>query len=141
MADKFQFDLVSPERRLASVEATSVLIPGTDGDLTAMADHAPVITTLRPGVLKVEGPEGNTDYVVTGGFAEVSPRGVSVLAERAVPKGDMTQEVLDEMVAEAKTMYSKAQEAAPNEPGPTDEAAKMLADMVAMGDEIGISSR
>jgi len=141
MADKFQFDLVSPERRLASFEATSVLIPGVDGDLTAMADHAPVITTLRPGVLKVEGPEGTTDYVVTGGFAEVSGRGVSVLAERAVPKGDMTQEHLDEMVAEAKTMYAKAQENAPNEPGPVDEAAKMLSDMVAMGDEIGIASK
>lgn len=141
MAEKFQFDLVSPERRLASFEATSVLIPGVDGDLTAMADHAPVITTLRPGVLKVEGAEGNTDYVVTGGFAEISPRGVSVLAERAVAKGDMTQEHLDEMMEEAKTTYSKAQENAPNEPGPVDEAAKLLSDMVAMGDEIGLSAK
>jgi len=141
MADTFQFDLVSPERRLASLSATSVLIPGVDGDLTAMADHAPVITTLRPGVLKVEGPEGATDYVVTGGFAEVSGRGVSVLAERAVPKGDMTQETLAEMMEEAKNVYSKAQENAPNEPGPVDEAAKLLSDMVAMGDDIGLSAK
>ena len=141
MADTFQFDLVSPERRLASFAVTSVLIPGVDGDLTAMPDHAPVITTLRPGVLKVEGPEGNSDYVVTGGFAEVSPSGVSVLAERAVPKGDMTQETLTEMMEEAKTVYSKAQENAPNEPGPVDEAAKLLSDMVAMGDDIGLSAK
>ena len=48
-----QFDLVSPERRLASVEASEVQIPGADGDMTAMADHAPTITTLRPGILTV----------------------------------------------------------------------------------------
>ena len=140
MADTMQFDLVSPERRLASMEITSVQIPGSDGDMTAMADHAPVITTLRPGVLKVEGPEGTSEYVVTGGFAEITPSGVSVLAERALPKGDMTQATLDTMMEEAKTMYSQAKENFVNEPGPVDDAAKMLADMVAMGDEIGLSA-
>ena len=63
-----QFDLVSPERRLASLQATEVQIPGADGDLTAMEGHAPTITTLRPGVLKVVGAAGTTSYVVTGGF-------------------------------------------------------------------------
>jgi len=141
MADTFQFDLVSPERRLASLQVTSVLIPGAEGDMTAMKDHAPVITTLRPGVMKVSGPEGDTDYVVTGGFAEISNRGISVLAERAVPKGDMTQEHLDEMMEEAKSMYGKAKEGFQNEPGPVDDAAKMLSDMVAMGDDIGLSAK
>ena len=141
MADTVQFDLVSPERRLASMEVTSVQIPGTDGDLTAMAGHTPTITTLRPGVLKVEGPEGTTDYVVTGGFAEVSPRGISVLAERAVPRGDMTQEHLDEMIEEAKTTYVKAKEVWQNEPGPVDDAAKLLSDMVAMGTHIGLDPK
>ncbi len=141
MADTFQFDLVSPERRLASLEATSVLIPGAEGDMTAMKDHAPVITTLRPGVLKVEGPEGTTDYVVTGGFAEISSRGISVLAERAVPKGEMTQATMDELMEEAKSMYGKAQENFQNEPGPVDDAAKMLSDMVAMGDDIGLAAK
>ena len=141
MADTFQFDLVSPERRLASVEATSVLIPGAEGDMTAMADHAPVITTLRPGVLKVEGPEGTSDYIVTGGFAEISSRGISVLAERALPKGDITQDDFDGMVQEARDKHAKAQDNFQNEPGPVDDAAKLLADMVAMGDEIGLSAR
>ena len=141
MADTFQFDLVSPERRLASLEATSVLIPGAEGDMTCMADHAPVITTLRPGVLKVSGPEGDTDYVVTGGFAEISSRGISVLAERAVPKGDMTQDTLDQMMEEAKSTYGKAKDNFQNEPGPVDDAAKMLSDMVAMGDDIGLSAK
>ena len=65
MANTMQFDLVSPERRLASLEVSSVLIPGADGDLTAMPGHAPVITNLRPGILKVEAPSGKTAYVVT----------------------------------------------------------------------------
>ncbi|NNE51228.1 MAG: F0F1 ATP synthase subunit epsilon [Sulfitobacter sp.] len=141
MADTMQFDLVSPERRLASMKVNSVQIPGADGDMTAMEGHAPTITTLRPGILSVEGPEGGADYVVTGGFAEISSGGVSVLAERAVPKGDMTQEHLDEMIEEAQQTYTKAKEAFENEPGPVDDAAKLLSDMVAIGDEIGLSSK
>ena len=141
MAETMQFDLVSPERRLASLQVTSVQIPGADGDMTAMEGHSPTITTLRPGVLTVEGPEGTSDYVVTGGFAEIRADGVSVLAERAVPKGDMTQEHLDEMVEEAKSMYSKAKEAFENEPGPVDDAAKLLSDMVAMGEHIGLTAK
>jgi F-type H+-transporting ATPase subunit epsilon len=54
MANTMQFDLVSPERRLASLEVTAVQIPGAEGDLTAMPGHAPLITTLRPGILRVE---------------------------------------------------------------------------------------
>ena len=69
MANTMQFDLVSPERSLASLSATAVQIPGADGDMTAMPDHAPTITTLRPGLLKVEAPEGSSEYLVTGGFA------------------------------------------------------------------------
>jgi F-type H+-transporting ATPase subunit epsilon len=136
-----QFDLVSPERRLASMQVTAVQIPGADGDMTAMPDHAPTLTTLRPGVLRVEGPEGATEYVVTGGFAEISANGVSVLAERAVPKGDMTQAHLDEMMEEAKTMYATAKDNFVNEPGPVDDAAKLLSDMVALGDHIGLTSK
>lgn len=141
MADTMQFDLVSPERRLASLQVTSVQIPGADGDMTAMEGHAPTITTLRPGVLTIEGPEGSEDYVVTGGFAEITAQGVSVLAERAVAKGDMTQEHLDEMMEDAKNMYSNAKEAFENEPGPVDDAAKLLSDMVAMGEHMGLTAK
>ena len=141
MAETMQFDLVSPERNLASMQVASVQIPGADGQMTAMPNHAPVITTLRPGVLRVEGASGTTEYVVTGGFAEIGANGVSVLAERAVPKADMTQEDLDAMIEEAKTVYSTAQEFFENEPGPVDEAAKLLSDMVAMGEDIGLTSR
>lgn len=141
MADTMQFDLVSPERRLASMKVTSVQIPGADGDMTAMEGHAPTITTLRPGVLTVDGPDGTADYVVTGGFAEIRADGVSVLAERAVAKGDMTQDHLDDMIEEAKAMYSNAKEAFENEPGPVDDAAKLLSDMVAMGEHMGLTAK
>ena len=142
MADTMQFDLVSPERRLASMQVTAVQIPGTEGDMTAMADHAPTITTLRPGLLRVEWPEGTSEYVVTGGFAEiVGQGGVSVLAERAVARADMTQEQMDSMVAEAHAVYTRAKDNWENEPGPVDDAAKLLADMVAVGDHIGLSSK
>ena len=135
-----QFDLVSPERRLASVEATEVQIPGADGDMTVMAEHAPVITTLRPGLLRVTHAGGSDEYIVSGGFAEINGAGVSVLAESALPKGEITQEIFDQMVADAKAAHIEAQEGFQNEPGPVDDAAKMLADMVNMGGEIGLSS-
>jgi F-type H+-transporting ATPase subunit epsilon len=138
MADTVQFDLVSPERLLASAQVTAVQIPGADGDMTAMADHAPTITTLRPGLLITEGPEGKAEYVVTGGFAEISSRGISVLAERAIPKGEATKADHDAMVKEAEEALSKAKEAFQNEPGPVDDAAKLLADMVAVGDHISV---
>ncbi|KRS13030.1 ATP synthase F0F1 subunit epsilon [Roseovarius atlanticus] len=140
MADTVQFDLVSPERLLASVEATEVQIPGTDGDMTAMADHTPLITTLRPGVVRVSGPEGDKEYVVTGGFAEINADSISVLAERALSREDMTQDEFQKMVDEATDRLAKAQETFVNEPGPVDDAAKLLADMVAMGDQIGLST-
>lgn len=133
-----QFDLVSPERRLASLEASEVLVPGAEGDMTVMADHAPVITTLRPGLLRVTHEGGSDEYIVSGGFAEIVAEGVTVLAERAVPRGDMTAEILETMVAEARAAHEKAKEAFQNEPGPVDDAAKLLADMVAVGDHIGI---
>ncbi|WP_371226027.1 F0F1 ATP synthase subunit epsilon [Roseovarius sp. 2305UL8-3] len=140
MADTVQFDLVSPERLLASVSAKEVQIPGSEGDMTALPDHAPLITTLRPGVLKVTSDKGTDEYVVTGGFAEINEESISVLAEQAVPRGDVTQEQFKAMVDQATDALAKAQETYVNEPGPVDEAAKMLADMVAIGDEIGLSA-
>jgi len=133
------FDLVSPERRLVSVDATEVRIPGAEGDLTAMAQHSPLITTLRPGIVTVTGPNGTADYVVTGGFAEIDGGSVSVLAERAIPRDEITQAQYKALVDEATDKLAKAQETFVNEPGPVDDAAKLLADMVAMGDHIGLS--
>ena len=139
MADKMQFDLVSPERRVASLEVTSVQIPGADGDMTAMPGHAPLITTLRPGILRVESTGGTQEYVVTGGFAEIGEN-LSVLAERALPREEMTQETFDAILEEARDALNTAKEVFVNEPGPVDDAAKLLSDMVAMGAHIGLNA-
>ena len=139
MADMMQFDLVSPERRLASMIVKAVQIPGTEGDLTAMPGHMPLITTLRPGILTVTTNEGDQEFVVTGGFAEVG-EGLTVLAENALPRGEMTQENYYAMIKEAENFYGQVQENFVSEPGPVDDAAKMLSDMVALGDKIGLSS-
>jgi F-type H+-transporting ATPase subunit epsilon len=124
MAGNLQFDLVSPERRLASVQATEVQIPGAAGDMTAMEGHAPTITTLRPGVLKVTSAEGAKSYVVTGGFAEISASSVSVLAERAVPVEELTATLLDQLIADASEATAVAQD--------KDAADKAMADLLAM---------
>ena len=140
MAQTMQFDLVSPERRLASGQVTAVQIPGVEGDLTAMPGHMPLITTLRPGVLRVSSEDGDQDYVVTGGFAEIG-EGLSVLAEKAVLRSEMTEETFAAMLEEAENFYGKAKETFENQPGPVDDAAKMLSDMVALGDDIGLGNR
>ena len=124
MAATLQFDLVSPERKLASVAATEVQIPGADGDLTAMEGHAPTITTLRPGILKSISTEGIKSYVVTGGFAEISASGVSVLAERAVPVEEATAELMDQLIADATQASAVAAD--------KDAADKAMADLVAL---------
>ena len=124
MAGTVQFDLVSPERRLASVQATEVQIPGAMGDLTAMEGHAPTITTLRPGILRAVSAAGTKAYVVTGGFAEISATGVSVLAEQAVPLEELTPAALDALVADA------CEAAAVN--SDKDVADKAVADLNAM---------
>ncbi|MFN7222907.1 MAG: F0F1 ATP synthase subunit epsilon [Paracoccaceae bacterium] len=119
-----QFDLVSPERRLASVQATEVQIPGADGDLTAMEGHAPTITTLRPGILKAIGADGTKSYIVTGGFAEISATSVSVLAERAVPVEEATPALMESLLAEVREAAAVSED--------KDAADKIVADMVAM---------
>ena len=138
MAKTMQFALVSPEKLLSSQEVEAVLIPGSDGDMMAMPGHALLITSLRPGILRVQTPAGNEEYVVTGGFAEIG-ESVSVLAEKAVPSAELTQEDFEALVEEAKFAYGQAQEAFVNEPGPVDDAAKLLSDMVAVGDQMGLS--
>ena len=136
MANTMHFDLVSPERSLASLEVTAVQIPGADGDMTAMPDHAPTITTLRPGLLKVEAPEGASEYLVTGGFAQINSDGLSVLAEKAIPVTEVTRAHLDELIAEARASHEAAKEQGDHTI--VDDAAKLLADMEALGTHMSL---
>ena len=134
MADTMQFDLVSPERSLASLQVNAVQIPGADGDLTAMPNHAPLITTLRPGILTVESSQGTEKYVVTGGFAEIG-EGLSVLAERALPAGEVTQEVLDSFVTDAANARDNATAEM------LDALAKQVTDIAAIASELGLQAK
>lgn len=127
MADTLQFDLVSPERKLASVAAREVRIPGADGDLTAMPGHAPLITTLRPGILTVVSSEGTQEFAVTSGFAQIDAGGVTVLAERGMPKDELNRVIHQELVDQARAAAAAAH------PDAADAAAKLLADMEALG--------
>ena len=125
-----QFDLVSPERRVASMEVSEVQIPGADGDLTAMPDHAPMITTLRPGVLRVNGSDGEKSYFVTGGFADVAGPSATILAERAMPIEEVTGEIVEELISEAQAKVEAASEST------VDVANKFHNDLVSTLDAI-----
>jgi F-type H+-transporting ATPase subunit epsilon len=81
----FHFDLVSPEKLLFSGEVTQVDVPGSEGDFGVLAGHAPIVTTLRPGILIIYGERDALRIVIDGGFAEVGPAGLTVLADMAVP--------------------------------------------------------
>ena len=132
MADTMQFDLVSPERSLLSGQATAVRIPGADGDMTAMPNHAPTVTTLRPGVLTVEMDGGDQTFAVTGGFAQISSEGTTILAEEALPTSEVTAEFVSERVAKAEA----ARDAAEGEA--VDAATKLASDLVALGQDVGV---
>lgn len=89
--DKVAFELVSPERVLASVQADMVVVPGEDGDFGVLPDHAPLLSLLRPGVISIhQGQQVEQRIFVEGGFAEVNPRGLIVLAEAAAPMAELT---------------------------------------------------
>jgi F-type H+-transporting ATPase subunit epsilon len=103
MAEAFQFELVSPERLLVSEQVESVVIPGTEGEMTVMAHHAPVMTTIKPGVVTVKTAEGQEErYVVFGGFADIVPSGCTLLAESAVAVGDIDRADLARRIQEAR---------------------------------------
>jgi F-type H+-transporting ATPase subunit epsilon len=108
MADTLQFDLVSPERKLASVAAKAVQIPGMEGDFTALPDHAPLLTTLRPGIVRVQAEGETVEYVVTGGFAEVSPTAATILAEQAMPRAEAGTALVEDLMAAAERALAEA---------------------------------
>jgi F-type H+-transporting ATPase subunit epsilon len=107
------------------VKAREIRIPGADGDMTAMPNHAPVITTLRPGILTVVTDEGTQSYAVIGGFAEIGGGSASVLAERAMPVGAMSASDIDDLIAEAQTAAAAGGAA-------KDTADKLVADLQAL---------
>jgi len=108
MADTLNFELVSPERKLASTEAEAVTIPGMMGDLTAMANHAPFLTNMRPGYVVVRNGSSEDGYFVTGGFAEISNNTVSVLAEEAIEKATVNRAFIEEKITQSEQALADA---------------------------------
>ena len=98
----FHFDLVSPEKLLFTGEVEQVDLPGSEGDMGVLADHAPLVTTLRPGIIVVHREGGDMRVVVNGGFAEVGPAGLTVLADMAVPIAEFDRSVLATEIKDAE---------------------------------------
>jgi F-type H+-transporting ATPase subunit epsilon len=90
----FHLDLVSPEKLLMSGEVDQVDVPGAEGDFGVLAGHAPLIATMRPGILTIYRGGEALKIVVNGGFAEVNPAGLTVLADQAVAVQDFDPTVL-----------------------------------------------
>jgi F-type H+-transporting ATPase subunit epsilon len=111
MADTFKFELVSPERLLVSTDVEQVLVPGAEGDFTMLAHHAPLLTSLRPGLLEIGfGGADRRRYFVRGGFAEVGPTGLTVLAETAIDLVELDKAVLDQAVKDAEEDVADAKQ-------------------------------
>src|SRR5262249_61148468 len=106
----FHFDLVSPEKLLFSGDVDQVDVPGSEGDFGVLADHAPFVTTVRPGIVTIFREGGALRVVVNGGFAEVNPQGLTVLADMAVPLEDFDRSMLASQIKDAEEDVVDAEE-------------------------------
>jgi F-type H+-transporting ATPase subunit epsilon len=112
MADGVKIEIVSPERLVVSEQARAVTVPGTDGYFTVMGEHAPLMTTLRPGFISVT-DLGNVAHVfyVRGGFADVAPGGLTILAEEARPVADFDRTEIEALIASGMSALEAARTA------------------------------
>jgi F-type H+-transporting ATPase subunit epsilon len=120
MAATFNFELVTPERLLLSAAAEQVVVPGSEGDFAVLAGHAPVISTLRPGVLEITLVQGRQRIFVKKGVAEADPERLTVLAQTAVAVDDLDAVRLS---AELRTAEAELAEA-------NDDQSKRMAEML-----------
>ena len=121
MADTLHFSLVSPERELYSGDVDQVNIPGTEGNLGVMPNHSPLMAAIRTGMITVMENGTETKFFVQGGFADVTPSGLTVLAERAV-----AFEALDK--AEIEAQIAAVEASLPNLTGDAALAASQNLD-------------
>ena len=125
MAEGLKIEIVSPERLVLSETVMSVTVPGTEGYFTVMDDHAPFMTTLRPGFITVNGLDGqDAIYFVKGGFADVSPEGLTILAERSAPFAEFDHADLAAQIKAAEAELAAA--ATPEEKSYTQEIVSAL---------------
>lgn len=110
MADSFKFELVSPERLLLSEQVTAVVVPGSEGYMTVMANKAPLMATLKPGIVRATLASGGERRIfIQGGFADINPDGFTLLAEQAIAVEDLDPAQLDREIEEARATIAKAE--------------------------------
>lgn len=104
------FELVSPARLLFSGDVDSVNIPGTEGEMTILPAHAPLLATLKPGVVTVNKPGGSDRIFVRGGMVEVNPHGLTLLAEQAIPMAELDAAALAQQIRNAEEDVADAKD-------------------------------
>lgn len=109
--DSFLFELVSPEKLLISEEVQHVVVPGVEGEFGVLAHHAPLLSTIRPGVLQVyKTYDGQPEKLfISGGFADVNPKGLTILADVATPIGEFDMASLDQSIRDAEEDVADAE--------------------------------
>ncbi|MGO9546193.1 MAG: F0F1 ATP synthase subunit epsilon [Rhodomicrobium sp.] len=111
MAETFHFELVSPERQLMAADIVEAVIPGQEGDLAALANHALLISQIRPGILTTRAGTGEEkQFFLRGGFADVGPSETVVIAEYAVPLQNFTSAMLTDEIAQAQQAFDDARD-------------------------------
>ncbi|GLK78401.1 F0F1 ATP synthase subunit epsilon [Methylopila turkensis] len=108
--DSFPFELVSPEKLLISEEVQHVVVPGVEGEFGVLAHHAPFMSVLKPGVVKVYKTEGGEPQklFVRGGFADVNPKGLTILADDAIPLEQLDVSHIDDLIKDAQEDVAEA---------------------------------
>ncbi|MEO1241571.1 MAG: F0F1 ATP synthase subunit epsilon [Pseudomonadota bacterium] len=102
MSNKLHFSLVSPERQLMSQDVDEVDIPGAEGWIGVLPNHAPLMTTLAPGMVRIKDGNDEKRIFVRGGFAEISPAGLTVLAEEAMPAAELDAAAIAQRIKDAE---------------------------------------
>src|SRR5262245_43162879 len=111
MAEQIQFELVSPERLLVSQPVEMVVVPGVEGDFGVLPGHAPLVSTVRPGVIAVfEQGQVTQRIFVAGGFAEVTPERCTVLAEEALPASELDRAAAEDQIRAARDDLAEAKD-------------------------------
>lgn len=106
MAELLDFELVSPERRLAKAKVAMVVVPGVEGDFGVLPGHAPMMSTIRPGAIAIHEADGGPAtmrFFIDGGFAEVTETGLTILAEKATPVAEIDVAAVATQLAAART--------------------------------------
>ena len=112
MADRIAFEFVSPERLLMSGEVYQVIVPGTEGEFAVLSGHAPFLSTMRPGTLTIQRESGGPEekFFVRGGFADVTPEALTILAEEAIDEASLDKSVLDRAIKDAEEDVADAKD-------------------------------